>query len=182
MKNSDKLLKKLKFSKKKITYYPIKYWKLSEETLVAIYQGNRGENPELDFILKYREVGKRLRQPSHTHWITDLLVKCEYNKVIVGKFVKKVLSLYETTEPFSNTEERNSYELNFYKKHLYEFDVLDNHGYYKMDTLVSFIELFTICEKQTKDAYMFKTLLTLVLEYCEGKKDFYQIVSYSKRV
>ena len=51
-----------------------------------------------------------------------------------------------------------------------------------MDVLVAFIELFTICEKQTKDAYMFKTLLGLVLEYCEGKKDFYQIVSYSKRV
>jgi hypothetical protein len=172
----------LTYSKKGVTFSPISTYTMVDGTTVAIYQGSRGENPELDFIVKYKETNKRLRTPSHTHWITDLLVKCEYNKVIVGKFVKKVLSLYETTEPFNNTEERNSYELNFYKKHLYEFDVLDNHGYYKMDTLVSFIELFTICEKQTKDAYMFKTLLTLVLEYCEGKKDFYQIVSYSKRV
>jgi hypothetical protein len=175
-------MKELCFNKKGVNYTPLQYWTTDKDTKVAIYQGSRGEYPELDFIVKYKETNKRLRTPSHTHWITDLLVKCEYNKVIVGKFVKKVLSLYETTEPFNNTEERNSYELNFYKKHLYEFDVLDNHGYYKMDTLVSFIELFTICEKQTKDAYMFKTLLTLVLEYCEGKKDFYQIVSYSKRV
>jgi hypothetical protein len=151
-------------------------------TMVAIYQGSRGDNPELDFIVKYKETNKRLRTPSHTHWITDLLVKCEHNKELVGAFVKKVLSLYETTEPFNTTEERDNYELNFYKNHLSEFNVLDNHGYYKIDTLVSFIELFTICEKQTKDAYMFKTLLGLVLEYCEGKKDFYQIVSYSKRV
>jgi hypothetical protein len=175
-------MKELCFNKKGVKHTPLQYWATDKDTKVAIYQGNRGENPELDFIVKYKETNKRLRTPSHTHWITDLLVKCEYNKVIVGEFIKKVLSLYETTEPFNNTEERNSYELNFYKKHLYEFDVLDNHGYYKMDTLVSFIELFTICEKQTKDAYMFKTLLTLVLEYCEGKKDFYQIVSYSKRV
>jgi hypothetical protein len=172
----------LTYSKKGVTFSPLSTYKMVDGTIVAIYQGSRGENPELDFIVKYKETNKRLRTPSHTHWITDLLVKCEYNKVIVGEFIKKVLSLYETTEPFNNTEERNCYELNFYKKHLYEFDVLDNHGYYKMDTLVSFIELFTICEKQTKDAYMFKTLLTLVLEYCEGKKDFYQIVSYSKRV
>ena len=172
----------LTYSKKGVTFSPLSTYTMVDGTMVAIYQGNRGENPELDFIVKYKESNKRLRTPSHTHWITDLLVKCEYNKVIVGKFIKKVLSLYETTEPFNNTEERNSYELNFFKKHLYEFDVLDNHGYYKMDTLVSFIELFTICEKQTKNAYMFKTLLTLVLEYCEGKKDFYQIVSYSKRV
>jgi hypothetical protein len=175
-------MKELCFNKKGVNYTPLKYWTTDKDTKVAIYQGSRGDNPELDFIVKYKETNKRLRTPSHTHWITDLLVKCEHNKELVGAFVKKVLSLYETTEPFNNTVERNSYELNFYKNHLYEFDVLENHGYYKMDTLVSFIELFTICEKQTKDAYMFKTLLTLVLEYCEGKKDFYQIVSYSKRV
>ena len=29
---------------------------------------------------------------------------------------------------------------------------------------------------------MFRNLLVLVKEYCEGKKDFYQIVGYSKRV
>jgi hypothetical protein len=29
---------------------------------------------------------------------------------------------------------------------------------------------------------MFRGLLTLVKEYCDGKKDFYQIVGYSKRV
>ena len=175
-------MKQLEFTKYKVRQYPLKYWENSDGTLVAIYQGSRGENPELDFIVKYKETNKRLRTPSHTHWITDLLVKCEYNKELVGAFVKKALSLYETTEPFNTTEERDNYELNFYKNHLSEFNVLDNHGYYKMDTLVSFIELFTICEKQTKDAYMFKTLLGLVLEYCEGKKDFYQIVSYSKRV
>lgn len=172
----------LTYSKKGVTFSPLSTYTMLDGTMVAVYQGSRGDNPELDFIVKYKETNKRLRTPSHTHWITDLLVKCEYNKELVGAFVKKVLSLYETTEPFNTTEERDNYELKFYKNHLSEFNVLDNHGYYKMDTLVSFIELFTICEKQTKDAYMFKTLLGLVLEYCEEKKDFYQIVSYSKRV
>ena len=90
--------------------------------------------------------------------------------------------MYDRTNPFSSVEERDNYELKFYQEELSDFELLNNHGYYKMDVLVAFIELFTICEKQTKDAYMFKTLLGLVLEYCEGKKDFYQIVSYSKRV
>jgi len=175
-------MKELCFNKNGVTHNPLKYWILDNNTKIATYQGSRGDNPELDFIVKYKETNKRLRTPSHTHWITDLLVKCEHNKELVGTFVKNVLSLYETTEPFTSIEERDNYELNFYKNHLSKFNVLDNHGYYKMDTLVSFIELFTICEKQTKGAYMFKTLLGLVLEYCEGKKDFYQIVSYSKRV
>jgi hypothetical protein len=42
--------------------------------------------------------------------------------------------------------------------------------------------LFSKCEKQTTDAFMFRGLLTLIKEYCEGTKDFYQIVGYSKRV
>ncbi len=44
------------------------------------------------------------------------------------------------------------------------------------------LELFIKCEKQTEGAFMFKKLLELVMEYCDGKKDFYQIVSHSKRV
>jgi hypothetical protein len=63
-----------------------------------------------------------------------------------------------------------------------EFDDLNGCGYYKMDTLTSFIELFSINEKQTSGAFMFKTLLELVKDYCDGKKDFYQVVGYSKRV
>ena len=172
----------LNYSKKGVTFAPFSTYIMTDGTMVAAYQGSRGDNPDLDFIVKYKEQSKRLRTPSHTHWITDLLVKCEYNKELVGTFVKKVLSLYDRTNPFSSVKERNNYKLKFYQEELSEFELLNNHGYYKMDVLVAFIELFTICEKQTKDAYMFKTLLGLVLEYCEGKKDFYQIVSYSKRV
>ena len=171
-------------TKKGVKYSPLKTYSMSEGTIIAIYQGSRGENPELDFIVRYREVGKnkRLRQPSHTHWITDLLVKCEHNKELVGEFVKKILYLYDKTKPFSSKEERDNYELKFYKNELSEFKALNESGYYKMDVLVGLIELFTFCEQQTKKAFMFKKLLNMMIDYCEGRKDFYQIVSQSKRV
>jgi hypothetical protein len=73
-------MKHLFYTKKGITYTPIKYWKTDNITEIAIYQGSRGENPHLDFIVKYKEEGKRLRTPSHTHWIVDLLMKGEKNK------------------------------------------------------------------------------------------------------
>jgi hypothetical protein len=59
---------------------------------------------------------------------------------------------------------------------------LQGHGYYSIQTLTAFIELFSKCEKQSTGAFMFRGLLSLVKEYCEGRKDFYQIVGYSKRV
>jgi hypothetical protein len=175
-------MKQLTYSKKGVTHTPLNYYIMNDDTLIAIYQGFRGENPELDFILKYKEPGKRLRTPSHTHWIVDLLVKSEYNKNKVGCFIDLMLKRYDELGRFSTVEQRNQYELEEPFRIDIEFEDLNGHGYYKMDTLTSFIELFSINEKQTSGAFMFKTLLELVKDYCDGKKDFYQVVGYSKRV
>jgi hypothetical protein len=150
--------------------------------MVAIYQGERGDNPELDFIVKYKEEGKRLRTPSHTHWIVDLLVKAEYDKELLLSYVNDLIEMYDNTIPFSTLEDRDSYDLRYNNLMDMRYNDLNAQGYYTISTLTSFIELFSICEKQTTGAFMFKGLLTLVKEYCEGKKDFYQIVGYSKRV
>ena len=165
---------------KDVRHNPLKHYVMGDGTAVAIYQGFRGENPDLDFIVKYKTLGQRLRTPSHTHWIVDLLVKCEHSKQIVGEYVQTMLDYYDITEPFSTVEERNNYELSLYPT--FDYDSLNQHGYYSVETLTAFIELFTKCEKQTTDAFMFKTLLELVKDYCDGKKDFYQVVGYSKRV
>ena len=161
-------------------YQPLSIYTMIDGTIVATYQGFRGENPDLDFIVKYKSPGQRLRTPSHTHWIVDLLVKCEYSKQIVGEYVQTMLDYYDRTEPFSTVEERNEYELSLYPT--FDYDSLNQHGYYSVETLTAFIELFTRCEKQSTGAFMFKNLLQLVKDYCDGKKDFYQVVGYSKRV
>jgi hypothetical protein len=175
-------MKQLNYTRKGETYSPIKFWSTDDKTTVAIYQGVRGENPDLDFIVKYKEEGKRLRTPSHTHWIVDLLVKAEYNKELLLSYVNNLIEIYDNNGPFSSVEERNEYELRYINIMNLRYSDLNSHGYYTISTLTSFIELFTLCEKQTTGAFMFRGLLTLVKEYCEGKKDFYQIVGYSKRV
>ena len=47
-------MKHLTFNKKGETHKPIKHWKTDNVTEVAIYQGSRGEKPDIDFIVKYR--------------------------------------------------------------------------------------------------------------------------------
>jgi hypothetical protein len=175
-------MKHLNYTKKGINYTPIKYWKIDSVTEIAIYQGFRGENPELDFILKYKEEGKRLRTPSHTHWIVDLLVKADVNKTDTLRFVNGLIDIYDNLSPFKSLDERLSYVLKYPTKMSTKYQTLQGHGYYSLETLTAFIELFSINEKQTTGAFMFKTLLELVRDYCEGKKDFYQVVGYSKRV
>ena len=175
-------MKELCFNKKGVNYTPLQYWTTDKDTKVAIYQGSRGENPDLDFIVKYKEKGKRLRTPSHTHWIVDLLVKAEYNKNLLSTYVTDLITLYDETTPFNSVEERDSYELTHMNDMEDKYWLLNGHGYYSVKTLTSLVELFSKCEKQSTGAFMFKTLLQLVKDYCDGKKDFYQIVGYSKRV
>jgi hypothetical protein len=109
-------------------------------------------------------------------------VKAEFNKTIVLAYVNDLIVIYDGTNPFTSVEEREQYELKYATDASEKYDVLNQHGYYSIGTLTTFVELFSLCEKQSTGAFMFRGLLTLVKEYCENKKDFYQIVGYSKRV
>lgn len=175
-------MKNLEYNKNGFNHKPLKFWQTDNSTVLAIYQGDRGTRPDLDFIVKYKEEGKRLRTPSHTHWIVDLLVKAEINKPVLLNYLNDMIKMYDDTIPFQSTEQRQNYELKFPIIMDSKYSLLQGHGYYSIKTLTAFIELFSICEKQSTDAFMFRGLLNLVKEYCEGKKDFYQIVGYSKRV
>lgn len=182
-KQEESTMKKLIYNRQGKTHYPIKTWELSNGVIVAMYQGERGANPELDFVIKYLAPNKRLRAISHTHWIVDLLIKSFSNNINVSNFVQEWLNLYDTLEPFQSVEERNNYEL-IHKNYFTEnYNIsLNQYGTYQVDFLSTIIELFTKCEKQSPNAFMFKGLLTLMKDFCDGKKDFYQIISHSKRV
>jgi len=175
-------MKQLKFTKKGITYEPIRIWNLDDGNIIAIYQGNRGKKPELDFVVKYLAPGKRLRAPSHTHWIVDLLMKAERNKELVKNYIDEWCKIYETIEPFKTDEERKNYKPFYVHYMTGKYFTLCPYGEFGIEFLSVLIELFCKCEKQNEGAYMFKNMLSMVKDYCDNKKDFYQIVSHSKRV
>ena len=104
-------MKGLSFKRKGVDYTPLTFWQIDKRHTIAIYQGGRGARPDLDFIVKHKEEGKRLRTPSHTHWIVDLIVKAQYDKGIVKSYVEDMIEMYDECEPFKNEEERNTYKL-----------------------------------------------------------------------
>lgn len=173
---------KLYFKKNGVEHQPINFWHLKDGNVICIYQGSRGANPELDYIIKYRSTLTRLRAPSHTHWIVDLILKKEHGSTLVKEYLEEWIELYERIEPFQSIEERKEYKLYYTDYFNTKFSGLDNIGAFSIEFLSSLIELFIKCEKQTPNAFMFKNLMILVKEFAENKKDFYQIISYSKRV
>ena len=110
-------MKHLTYKRDGVEHTPIKVWRTDLVTEVAIYQGNRGENPELDFVVKYKEEGKRLRTPSHTHWIVDLLVKGSKGTVHKStnllNYVNDLIQIYDNSGRFQSHEERVNYELKY---------------------------------------------------------------------
>ena len=97
-------------------------------------------------------------------------------------FVKDWYELYDKVKPFSSQEERINYKLIYNEYFIENYNELDNLTDFNTEFISCLIELFIKCEKQTDNAFMFKNLLKLIIDFCEGKKDYYQIISYSKRV
>jgi len=174
---------KLTFKKGGIIHTPLNFFTMSDGKIVTIYQGSRGQRPDLDFILKYKKnKDTKLRAPSHTHWIVDLIIKNGYSPDSVLGFVKDWYELYDKIKPFTTQEERNNYRLIYNDYFVQNYSELDNLTDFNTDFIACLIELFIKCEKQTDNAFMFKNMLKLIVDFCEGKKDYYQIISYSKRV
>jgi hypothetical protein len=160
----------------------LKQFELEDGTIVAMFQGFRGENPDLDFIVKYKEPEKRLRTPSHTHWIVDLVIKGEIHQLTTLSLVESLIKIYEDIEPFKTVEERDDYKLQYVDNLVKTYSELDSVGALSIELIGTLVELFCKCEKQTTGAFMFKSMLELCKEYLEGKKDYYQVIGTSKRV
>ena len=90
--------------------------------------------------------------------------------------------MYDNIEPFNTIEERNTYQLKYREGLTKEYKELDAIGALPVELIITLVELFCKCEKQTPDAFMFRGMLNLTKEYLEGKKDYYQLIGTSKRV
>ena len=58
-------------------------FRAEDGTLIGMFQGSRGDNPELDFQVKYLNVGIEARPVllPHVDWIVDILIKAQSYKV-----------------------------------------------------------------------------------------------------
>ena len=153
----------MKFKRKGKEYHSIKEIKLNDGTLIGVFEGNRGANPEHDILIKYQEKDKRIRTPKHIHWVIDLLVKKEHNRELTLRFMRYLRDMYERVEGFKSREDRQKCEFKeTTKEKLKEFEDLNKHGEYTVEFIGHLIELMIKMEKNTppeKPARVFKELM-----------------------
>ena len=153
----------------------IKEFKLKDGRVIGVFQGSRGQNPDLDIIVKYQEKGKDVRTPQHIHWAIDLLIKKEHNKELTKKFIRYLLGMWDKIQPFRNKEEQQKCELKFTNpENMKEFEELNKYGEYSVEFIGHILELIMIQEKTGNiQAHMFKE----TLEAIYNDKDIFSIVS-----
>jgi len=172
----------MKFKRKGVEHIAIKEICLSDGTIIGVFEGSRGANPDHDILIKYQEKGKRLRTPKHIHWVIDLLIKKEHNKELTIKFMKYLREMYDRVEGFKSKEDRQKCEFKeTTKDKLKQFEELNKYGEYKVDFIGHLIELMIKMEKNTppeKPARVFKELMDAMIQ----EKEIFVIVSKATQI
>ncbi|MBI2004163.1 hypothetical protein HYS72_01730 [Candidatus Pacearchaeota archaeon] len=172
----------MKFKREGQEHIAIKEIKLADGTIIGVFAGNRGANPEHDILIKYQESGKRLRTPKHIHWVIDLLIKKEHNRELTLKFMKYLRDMYDKVEAFCSKEDRAKCILKeTTKEKLKQFEELNKYGEYKVDFIGHLIELMIKMEKNTppeKPARVFRELMDAMIQ----EKEIFVIVSKATQI
>ncbi|MCL0050733.1 hypothetical protein M1N22_02655, partial [Dehalococcoidia bacterium] len=176
-------MKKLLNLLKTIYYYlesSYKIWKvrqLQEDDLVyttkanvqiGVYPGRKPESP-YDFIVKFREPGKRERTPAHVHLIVEMYVKHAHNPSLTLKLKDHILTMLRSIEPVNSFPPN----LQFFKpEHTEPFKELDKVGEFTVEFLLVVTELMAIQEKTNYP----EGSLTESLYEDFGVKDRFQVI------
>lgn len=171
---------KLAYRKDGTHHQSISVFNTSDGTLVGLFQGTKGDDPELDFIVKFLSSGKkqRLRAPKNVHWVVDLLIRGNSNRTEASALVDALIACYEKSEPFPSSEARANYVPKEAQLIAQRFSHLHHDGLLAVDFVVIVVELFSICEKASpRDIKMFRELLDTLKCYFEGSKDYYQVLN-----
>ncbi len=154
----------MRFKKKGVEHISLKEIKLPDGTIIGVFAGSRGHNPNHDILIRYQENGKRLRTPKHIHWVIDLLIKKEHNKELTLKFMKYLRDMYDRVEGFKSKEDRAKFIIEeTTPEKLKPFEELNKYGEYKVEFIGHLIELMIKMEKNTppeKPARVFKELIS----------------------
>jgi len=168
----------MEYKKHGVTHVAFKEFKLSDGSIIGIFQGNRGENPDLDIRICYKDKYTKgnKRTPKHIHWVIDLLIKKEHNSKLTLELIKYFVDMYDKVPAFRTKEEQQKCELRETShEKLQRFEELDKYGNYSVEFIGHLVELMIRMEKTgLAKAYVFERLLK---ESLLEEKDIFSIVA-----
>jgi hypothetical protein len=135
---------------------------------IGVYPGRKAESP-YDFIVRFREPGKRERTPAHVHLIVEMYVKHAHNPSLTLQLKEHILTMLSQINPVSSFPPNLQY---FKPEHIEQFKELDNVGEFTIEFLLVVTELMAIQEKTNYP----DGSLTESLYKDFGEKDRFQVI------
>lgn len=170
----------LKFKNEGKVHESINVFPMPDGTLIGIFQGEKGDNPKLDFVVKFLVPGKKtqLRTPKNVHWVVDILMIGRKSPKGAAALVDDLLACYADAEAFADEDERAAFSPQKAREIAAKFNYLNRDASIPVDFVTHVVELFSICEKASpRDNKMFEKLLSTLKEHYAGTKDYYQVLS-----
>ena len=161
----------------------LKYFIMGDGLVLGMFEGNRGEKPSWDFTLKFLEPGakRQLRTPQHLHWVVDLLLKMKTYKKEVCQIISFYHNYYYNVKPYLSKSDKTKYNPFTPIKMTKKYSKINHKGIYTIEYISYLIELFAIREKTSpRKNNIVENLLNCLLDYCEGKQDFYNLLCRTK--
>ena len=155
-----------------------KTYKMKDGTLVALFQGRSGANPEIDFVIRMLVPGvdKKPTAPTHTYWVVDLLLKIPQYKREVREIVQYYIDYYDRVLPFPDVNTRNDSILETVGEITDKYAYLEQDYTLSLDFVATVVELFCKNEKLTPGAYWFRNLLLTLRGYIDGEKHCIEVL------
>lgn len=155
---------------------------LSDGTIIAMFQGSRGQNPQLDFQIKLLRKGitETPEAPPHIYWVVDLMIKKQEYPDEVKEILDYFIKFYDDCQPFRTVDERVKYSPTTLEHIMKKYSHVHVESTLPIDYIALILELFCLCEKQNDGAYMFRDLLLLLKDYVDGKADYMNVLYNAK--
>lgn len=138
--------------------------------VIGMFQGRRGQHPDIDFIIRVLKPGtdETPFPPPHTYWVVDLLMKIQSYKTEVMDIIEYYIKFYDEAKPFSNPDSRISYQPQTKDYISKKYQHLEQTNTLSLEYVAIIVELFCLNEKRNNNAYMFRDLLVTLLNYTKG--------------
>ncbi len=160
----------------------INVYTTEEGLLIGMFQGSRGQYPEIDFVVKILKPGQdeKLIPPPHSFWVVDLMMKIIEHKDKVIEILEYYLDFYNYLQPFNTPEEREQYQLTTVKHITQTYSGINQPHTLSINYVALIIELFCKNEKRNEGAYMFRDLLQTLLRYAKNEVDYMTVIIASQ--
>lgn len=135
---------------------------------IHVVKGTKSQSP-WDFIVKFKQPGRRLRTPSHVHLIVELYVKEAHNRNLTHQLVSYLLQVFQQVRPINYYPPRFQV---FNRSNATPFAQLNAVGEFSVEFFLATSELIFIQEKTNYPAGS----LTQRLYQNFGRKDRFTVI------